>query len=403
MKKLFLLIIFILIILPVCVFAENEYVIDNYDISVVIDNDNKKLHVTEIIETGKVDREIEIHKKEPQEFVEDLIIKSNSKYYYDYEIDLSAFYDHHNGNVVSKGLVYYFTTFDSYEYRDIPIKYNNITITITNSDESSLEGINESGTDFFDIEKHSRYIKYTSKSSSYNNDLPNRFLIFEKEFNEPTEKIKSANVLDGEIYVKLSIIVAVLFVIVLSVFIILLATKKHYRKKVLTTDTNKEFYNWYLEELSDIGKKNTYLFVFMLMFEYSLYFIQKAYVGTLSYITYEPIMTLHETEVAQKIIIALLIAIDILISICYYIYKKDKLNKFMLEGTVTSFASYTISINYKVDCYHILINAIDCNGKNKKYKFKKKNSFYKLNYNRPFLLMLDNKDYIVGFYNMEGE
>ena len=254
-KKLFFLIICLLFI-PFIVNAKEtvnkDYIIDNMDINVMIDEEKKQLIVNEKILTGYVDEELTVGRIYDSTSPTGIILlkefpcklKSNTEYSYSYVINSLD-----DNDVVKYNFLYFHVAKIEENYQLIrnysySFKYKKITINISNTNEDDIKKVLVySRNQYFLHQEYDKYIKIESIGEIDTYDIAKDTILFEKDFREdppPPKKEDSPFVFMLEMLIYLTFVSTIYLIIITSFKII----------KVDELDIDTDIKKWYEEKRS---------------------------------------------------------------------------------------------------------------------------------------------------------
>ena len=363
--------------------------IDTYDVSIGVDYENNELYVEEKIEVGSFEQhdvcEVKMQYKNTDEF--DIYPRYSNNF--TYHLYLRGEY-----NSSKKNLYYKLNKIIPTTHRkNIPtIRYNKITITITNLDESSVSNIKEYKNDYFDIEKTDKYIRYTSKKPYTNDELPDDIVFYEKYFNSYV--INSDNKLNIEadlekLILSITKIISIVVIIFCCFFILLKMTHNTDIEVMLKKEKTINWYNMRKNMIKDIVSLPIQLLI-VVSFPFMFYFFISKMSGL-------------ESNVHLDTYILILIALCFIDGVIYLI-KKDNLNRIFKEGKRVDLATFSISEYYHLEKRKYVISTTYKNESGKEIKYKFKGLITSdMDIKKPFMIILNDKNYVIGFYDSKKE
>ncbi len=419
MKKIIFLLSFLIIILPTIVSADGDELFKKYDIAIIIDNLNKKIHVEENISTLELDESLTYTFYLPYgaEHIKQNLYKSTGnltnnvafKSNYDYSIsyDIISTRNMINYNFRPLSLI---NNDDISNQMNYGLIYKYLTITITNNDESDVKNIilDEHITDYFYVEKNDKYIMLKKNNEESINNGP----IFSVDFNDHTPfvyhngKTTEETTIDNDFIFFTASVLYFLFHII--IIVILNIYYRHIKKTLVYKVRNKEqnesykfLEYWYKEKLDVISKHYidyiVIMYVPVVILLTLLLFILTALIVNI-FNSFGLGLFVIELIVYSTILIPLGVIYSGLIVSCHIVKEKYNLNKLIFEGKLESLSNYNVNkISKKhITKYQISTIIKDENGIDVELIGKGVETNL-TDYDRPFLIYLDKNNYYIDF------
>ena len=398
-KKLFFLIICLLFI-PFIVNAEEtvnkDYIIDNMDINVMIDEEKKQLIVNEKILTGYVDEELTVGRIYDSTSPTGIILlkefpcklKSNTEYNYSYVINSLD-----DNDVAKYNFLYFHVATIEENYQLIrnysySFKYKKITINISNTNEDDIKKVLVySRNPYFSHQEYDKYIKIESIGEIDTNDIAKDTILFEKDFREDTPPPKKENS-PFEFMLEMLLCLTVVSTIYLIIIKI----------KVDELDIDTDIKKWYEEKRSSYDVAGFEFAVPMviaaIMLSIFFPYVYNSIFKEASIDSFFDVLFQEYTATNMIALVFLSLALIILLSRCYYNTRLLSLNKVIHSAKIMKVTSYNMTkkINQEsADTYTITAHI---NGT--EYKKKGKYNNY-LKYDDPHIVFYGKNKYDIFF------